>query len=46
MQPHPAVRPCFSLLPPHSLPQSCYKYYTSDDINRDSDGMDEQCRYV
>lgn len=26
--------------------QSCYKYYTSDDISRDSDGMDEQCRYT
>ncbi|XP_049898302.1 transcriptional regulator ATRX isoform X2 [Epinephelus moara] len=25
--------------------KSCYKYYTSDDINRDSDGMDEQCRW-
>ena len=24
--------------------QLCYKYYTSDDISRDSDGMDEQCR--
>ncbi|XP_040903531.1 transcriptional regulator ATRX [Toxotes jaculatrix] len=23
----------------------CYKYYTSDDISRDSDGMDEQCRW-
>uniref|UniRef100_A0A3Q2UTF1 DNA helicase n=1 Tax=Haplochromis burtoni TaxID=8153 RepID=A0A3Q2UTF1_HAPBU len=23
--------------------KSCYKYYTSDDISRDSDGMDEQC---
>lgn len=30
--------PCFPL-------QSCYNYYTSDDINKDSDGMDEQCRY-
>uniref|UniRef100_A0A3Q2DAU2 DNA helicase n=1 Tax=Cyprinodon variegatus TaxID=28743 RepID=A0A3Q2DAU2_CYPVA len=25
--------------------KSCYKYYTSDDIGRDSDGMDEQCRW-
>ncbi|KAM9325604.1 transcriptional regulator ATRX [Gastrophryne carolinensis] len=25
--------------------KSCYKYYMSDDINRDSDGMDEQCRW-
>ncbi|XP_029296954.1 transcriptional regulator ATRX isoform X2 [Cottoperca gobio] len=25
--------------------KSCYNYYTSDDINRDSDGMDEQCRW-
>nr|XP_046261942.1 transcriptional regulator ATRX [Scatophagus argus] len=25
--------------------KSCFKYYTSDDINRDSDGMDEQCRW-
>uniref|UniRef100_A0A3B4ET51 DNA helicase n=1 Tax=Pundamilia nyererei TaxID=303518 RepID=A0A3B4ET51_9CICH len=25
--------------------KSCYKYYTSDDISRDSDGMDEQCRW-
>ncbi|XP_074529669.1 transcriptional regulator ATRX [Halichoeres trimaculatus] len=25
--------------------RSCYKYYTSDDINKDSDGMDEQCRW-
>ncbi|XP_053284237.1 transcriptional regulator ATRX isoform X2 [Pleuronectes platessa] len=25
--------------------KSCYKYYTSDDINRDSEGMDEQCRW-
>jgi len=24
--------------------QTCYKYYMSDDISRDSDGMDEQCR--
>uniref|UniRef100_A0A3B5L6E0 DNA helicase n=1 Tax=Xiphophorus couchianus TaxID=32473 RepID=A0A3B5L6E0_9TELE len=23
--------------------KSCFKYYTSDDIGRDSDGMDEQC---
>ncbi|XP_041845424.1 transcriptional regulator ATRX isoform X2 [Melanotaenia boesemani] len=23
----------------------CYKFYTSDDISRDSDGMDEQCRW-
>ncbi|NWI69541.1 ATRX regulator, partial [Todus mexicanus] len=23
--------------------QTCYKYYMSDDISRDSDGMDEQC---
>uniref|UniRef100_A0A3P9C038 DNA helicase n=1 Tax=Maylandia zebra TaxID=106582 RepID=A0A3P9C038_9CICH len=26
--------------------KSCYKYYTSDDISRDSDGMDEQCQDV
>ncbi|XP_029021930.1 transcriptional regulator ATRX [Betta splendens] len=25
--------------------KSCFKYYTSDDISRDSDGMDEQCRW-
>ncbi|MEE6497099.1 hypothetical protein FKM82_002595 [Ascaphus truei] len=25
--------------------KSCYKYYMSDDINRDADGMDEQCRW-
>ncbi|XP_032410476.1 transcriptional regulator ATRX isoform X1 [Xiphophorus hellerii] len=25
--------------------KSCFKYYTSDDIGRDSDGMDEQCRW-
>ncbi|XP_061690627.1 transcriptional regulator ATRX [Syngnathoides biaculeatus] len=25
--------------------KSCYNYYTSDDISRDSDGMDEQCRW-
>ncbi|XP_017279651.1 transcriptional regulator ATRX [Kryptolebias marmoratus] len=25
--------------------KSCYKFYTSDDISRDSDGMDEQCRW-
>uniref|UniRef100_A0A7N8YDY0 DNA helicase n=1 Tax=Mastacembelus armatus TaxID=205130 RepID=A0A7N8YDY0_9TELE len=25
--------------------KSCYKYYMSDDISRDSDGMDEQCRW-
>ncbi|XP_071773053.1 transcriptional regulator ATRX isoform X1 [Centroberyx gerrardi] len=25
--------------------KSCYRYYTSDDISRDSDGMDEQCRW-
>ncbi|XP_049898304.1 transcriptional regulator ATRX-like isoform X2 [Epinephelus moara] len=25
--------------------KSCYKYYTSDDFTRDSDGMDEQCRW-
>uniref|UniRef100_A0A665WLB1 DNA helicase n=1 Tax=Echeneis naucrates TaxID=173247 RepID=A0A665WLB1_ECHNA len=25
--------------------KACYKYYTSDDISRDSDGMDEQCRW-
>lgn len=24
--------------------QTCYKYYMSDDISCDSDGMDEQCR--
>ncbi len=26
--------------------QSCFKYYMSDDINKDEDGMDEQCRLV
>ncbi|XP_034037163.1 transcriptional regulator ATRX [Thalassophryne amazonica] len=25
--------------------KACYRYYTSDDIGRDSDGMDEQCRW-
>jgi len=25
--------------------KSCFKYYSSDDISKDSDGMDEQCRY-
>eukprot|EP00069_Balaena_mysticetus_P012923 bmy_07729T0 len=25
--------------------QNCFKYYMSDDISRDSDGMDEQCRW-
>ncbi|XP_075040535.1 transcriptional regulator ATRX [Mixophyes fleayi] len=25
--------------------KNCYKYYMSDDINRDADGMDEQCRW-
>ncbi|CAL8263387.1 unnamed protein product [Lota lota] len=25
--------------------KSCYKYYRSDDISKDSDGMDEQCRW-
>ncbi|XP_018430881.1 PREDICTED: transcriptional regulator ATRX-like [Nanorana parkeri] len=25
--------------------KSCFKYYMSDDINRDADGMDEQCRW-
>ncbi|CAL9685748.1 unnamed protein product [Knipowitschia caucasica] len=25
--------------------KSCCKYYSSDDISRDSDGMDEQCRW-
>nr|XP_057943156.1 transcriptional regulator ATRX-like isoform X2 [Doryrhamphus excisus] len=25
--------------------KSCYKYYSSDDISKDSDGMDEQCRW-
>uniref|UniRef100_A0A672FU31 DNA helicase n=1 Tax=Salarias fasciatus TaxID=181472 RepID=A0A672FU31_SALFA len=25
--------------------KSCYNFYTSDDISRDSDGMDEQCRW-
>ncbi|CAM9243424.1 unnamed protein product [Lampetra planeri] len=25
--------------------KSCYKYYTSDDINQDEEGMDEQCRW-
>ncbi|XP_069603342.1 transcriptional regulator ATRX [Ranitomeya imitator] len=27
------------------LCKTCYKYYMSDDINRDADGMDEQCRW-
>ncbi|XP_055015497.1 transcriptional regulator ATRX isoform X2 [Boleophthalmus pectinirostris] len=25
--------------------KSCYNYYSSDDISKDSDGMDEQCRW-
>ncbi|XP_044538874.1 transcriptional regulator ATRX-like [Gracilinanus agilis] len=25
--------------------KNCYKYYMSDDISRDSEGMDEQCRW-
>uniref|UniRef100_G1N331 DNA helicase n=1 Tax=Meleagris gallopavo TaxID=9103 RepID=G1N331_MELGA len=25
--------------------KTCYRYYMSDDISRDSDGMDEQCRW-
>uniref|UniRef100_A0A5F8H9H2 DNA helicase n=1 Tax=Monodelphis domestica TaxID=13616 RepID=A0A5F8H9H2_MONDO len=25
--------------------KNCYKYYMSDDISRDADGMDEQCRW-
>ncbi|XP_075958784.1 transcriptional regulator ATRX-like isoform X2 [Anarhichas minor] len=25
--------------------KSCYKYYSSDDISKDGDGMDEQCRW-
>ncbi|KAG7223296.1 hypothetical protein INR49_015652 [Caranx melampygus] len=25
--------------------KSCYKYYLSDDISKDRDGMDEQCRW-
>uniref|UniRef100_A0A8D0H986 DNA helicase n=1 Tax=Sphenodon punctatus TaxID=8508 RepID=A0A8D0H986_SPHPU len=25
--------------------KTCYKYYMSDDISRDADGMDEQCRW-
>ncbi|XP_056456095.1 transcriptional regulator ATRX isoform X2 [Gadus chalcogrammus] len=25
--------------------KSCYKFYRSDDISKDSDGMDEQCRW-
>uniref|UniRef100_A0A8C6EVR7 Transcriptional regulator ATRX n=1 Tax=Marmota marmota marmota TaxID=9994 RepID=A0A8C6EVR7_MARMA len=25
--------------------KNCFKYYMSDDISRDSDGMDEQCRW-
>ncbi|XP_033833701.1 transcriptional regulator ATRX-like [Periophthalmus magnuspinnatus] len=25
--------------------KSCYKYYSSDDISKDADGMDEQCRW-
>ncbi|XP_073497116.1 transcriptional regulator ATRX [Phyllobates terribilis] len=27
------------------LCKTCFKYYMSDDINRDADGMDEQCRW-
>ncbi|XP_053486301.1 transcriptional regulator ATRX isoform X1 [Ictalurus furcatus] len=27
------------------LCKSCFKYYTSDDISKDDDGMDEQCRW-
>lgn len=26
--------------------QSCFKYYMSDDISKDDEGMDEQCRLV
>lgn len=26
--------------------QNCFKYYMSDDISKDSEGMDEQCRYM
>uniref|UniRef100_A0A673GV20 DNA helicase n=1 Tax=Sinocyclocheilus rhinocerous TaxID=307959 RepID=A0A673GV20_9TELE len=26
--------------------KSCFKYYMSDDISKDEDGMDEQCRLV
>lgn len=25
--------------------KACYKYYLSDDISKDGEGMDEQCRY-
>lgn len=25
--------------------KSCFKYYSSDDISKDGDGMDEQCRW-
>ncbi|XP_035999198.1 transcriptional regulator ATRX [Fundulus heteroclitus] len=25
--------------------KACYKYYSSDDISKDGDGMDEQCRW-
>lgn len=25
--------------------KSCYKYYSSDDISKDGEGMDEQCRW-
>ncbi|KAL2077588.1 hypothetical protein ACEWY4_027092 [Coilia grayii] len=25
--------------------KSCFRYYTSDDISKDADGMDEQCRW-
>ncbi|KAG7464913.1 hypothetical protein MATL_G00170740 [Megalops atlanticus] len=25
--------------------KSCFKYYSSDDISKDADGMDEQCRW-
>lgn len=26
--------------------QNCFKYYMSDDISKDSEEMDEQCRYM
>ena len=25
--------------------QSCFRYYMSDDISKDADGTDAQCRY-
>ncbi len=40
-------RACISLINMHAFfLQSCFKYYMSDDISKDEDGMDEQCRLV